>query len=106
MGAVYFILSMFAMAAGSVLVLPFVILALIYQAWVASILWVWFMVPLGLPVLTIAQLMGVMLIKAIIFFKVNAGQKQVDDSMKRLFVALIGPLFILMVGYILRFWIM
>lgn len=82
--------------------IPILFVCALYHAWVLSYLWEWFMVPLGLPQLTIAQLVGVMFVKAMVFYKVENGV----DLKKHWLTALIVPLFALLVAYIWRFWVM
>lgn len=43
-------------------VFSFAILSIVYRGWVLTMLWGWFLVPLGIPAISIATALGIVLI--------------------------------------------
>lgn len=88
-----------------VFLVPIALLMTLLNAWVISYLWVWFAVPLGLPLLTISQLMGLLFIKTVAFYRYRSDIRT-DKGIKLFFYTICNPLLILILGYIVRFWVM
>jgi hypothetical protein len=87
----------------ALLVLVTVVPLLIWQGIVFFIMWGWFIVPLGLPVLTAGQCVGVLLCKAVVFL--NQGSNEDIGIWRRIVKGLISPLIILSVAAIFHFFI-
>jgi len=84
------------------LAIPIMLLLIIYHAWVISILWLWFAVPIGLPVLTTYQVAGLYLIKSMAFNTWQPKTRTDAEKKKDFLLALLGPIFILMIAYIFK----
>jgi hypothetical protein len=95
---------------GAILALIFVILGAIWAGYVITLLWLWFMCPLGLPEISLAHAVGVDLLITFITQKLVFDKKEADEDevwspikqiLKHLFVR---PLFFLAAGYVAHFF--
>jgi hypothetical protein len=81
-----------------------VVLALssILKGYVFSILWGWFIVPLGMPAVTVPWAIGISILVSLATYQYNANdeKKDPDGLTKALSVGLVLPLFSLLFGYI------
>ena len=79
-------------------------LGVIVNGYVLSILWVWFLVPLGLPVISIAHSIGIAMITSWITYQYKVTtQEDKDKVLEGLGIVLIvRPLAIIGVGYIVK----
>lgn len=86
----------------------------LYRAWAASILWGWFMVPLGLPMIGVLPMVGVMIVLG--SFRSNRenmsqfGKAKTRQQVKKLWSKswpnMLTPVVGVALGYVLKFWIM
>jgi hypothetical protein len=76
-----------------------------YYGWAMSILWSWFMVPIGLPKLSVVTFMGIFTIKSLLFTKEKA-LKPKDYTKDDYIGILIAPLAALLMGYLIKTFLM
>ena len=88
-----FIIGIFLMA---LLIIP----VGLYRGWVLSLLWVWFIVPLGAPEIGVIHAWG--LAMAIQFMTQTWVHREDKEPMKSIANLILSPLVILLVGYILK----
>lgn len=76
----------------------------LYYSWAASILWGWFLVPLGAPSVTILQCWGIMLV--IIMFRPRLSLQKSDDSelVSAAGALVLAPLLALGFGWAIKNW--
>lgn len=86
-----------------VLLVPLMLLQFLYYGWAFSILWGWFLIPLGFPVLSLPQFMGLWAVRSFIFHKHSGIETPAPMFW---FLMVFTPLFFLTVGFVIRFWIM
>lgn len=85
---------------------PFLLIGMLaYDVFFLQYLWAWFAIPLGAPIITFWQFVGLLLIPSFIKRKLSS-YKDNQADWKAATMWLIGPWFILFMGYIIRFWIM
>jgi hypothetical protein len=84
----------------------------IFEGWVLTKLWAWFLVPLlGLKPLTIAYAIGISLIVRLLTYHIPSYQELKDqklewsESISRLLVPFVGGLFALGLGYIVHLYL-
>lgn len=79
-------------------------LGVIINGYVLSILWVWFLVPLGLPILSVAHAIGVAMVTSWLTYQYRPStQEDKDKALEGLAIALIvRPLSALGIGYIVK----
>lgn len=82
----------------------FIIPVALYFAWAASHLWIWFLVPLGLPPLSILQIWGIGLTISMFRPKIDAEKTNTDNWLGALTAIIVGPPLTLAIGYAIRFW--
>lgn len=111
-------LSCMVIAIGTIVVfsvfLAVLFLMSLYRAWAASILWGWFMVPLGLPMVGVLPMMGVMIVLGSFRSnRVNVAQvgevktwQQVKKLWNKSWPNMLTPVVGVALGYVLKFWIM
>lgn len=75
----------------------------LYYAWATTHLWTWFMVPFGLPPLTILQAWGISLTLGTIRPKIFSQKVEIDWS-NTIVAIIIGPPLTLGFGYAIKFW--
>lgn len=83
--------------------------SIIWKGYVLTVLWQWFMVPtFALPVLRLPAAIGVALTIHYLTYQVLFCEDPEKDSTVRtvrsLFVALVGPAFALLMGWIVNHW--
>lgn len=79
-------------------------LSVIINGYVLSILWVWFIVPLGLPVISVAHSIGLAMVTGWLTYQYT--NKKEEDIIKTLtefaILFIVRPLAVLGVGYIVK----
>ena len=80
-------------------------LSVIVNGYVLSILWVWFVVPLGLPVISVAHSIGLAMVTGWLTYQYT--NKKEEDNIKALIsefaiLFIVRPLAVLGVGYIVK----
>jgi hypothetical protein len=87
----------------TIIATPFAIaligLLVIQQAWAISVLWGWFLVPLGLPAIGIATAIG---ISAILSALHQSRKSPGDEGWKSVGKAALKPWFLLAIGWIAK----
>ena len=86
------------------LALPIGLVLGLYFAWVASILWGWFITPVFGIEVTILQLYGIMLVVSLLRPTYNSIAKEKPEN--QIAYYMLSPLLTLGVGYIVKFWLM
>lgn len=80
-------------------------LSVIVNGYVLSILWVWFVVPLGLPVISVAHSIGLAMVTGWLTYQYQTNKKE-EDNIKALtefaILFIVRPLAVLGVGYIVK----
>jgi hypothetical protein len=74
-----------------------------FNGWVLSILWGWFIVPLGGPVLTIPFAIGVAVIVHLLTYQYDTAKDERDTATKvghAVGVTLLSPLLALLIGWV------
>jgi hypothetical protein len=87
-----------------IFVLLFAVPISLYYAWAASILWGWFLVPFGLPPLTILQIWGICLFLSMLRPRIKTDQQNKDEIGSALMALALSPLISLALGYAIKFW--
>jgi len=79
-------------------------LAVVINGYVLSILWVWFLVPFGLPAISVAHSIGVAMVTSWLTYQHRAStQEDKEQALQGLGVVLIiRPLAALGIGYIVK----
>ncbi len=85
-------------------VLALIILLGLYYSWALQILWTWFLVPIGLPNVTIAHMFGIAMFKGLLFAKYAKSDK--GEYGEKVTNALVAPLVALSVGYVIHTYFM
>ena len=88
---------------GCLAVLVLFIPATIWSALVTSIIWGWFVVPLGVPPIGIAHAIGLTLLIRTTVLQANVATKTVSVEDK-IYAWIFGPAFVLLVGWVLTHW--
>lgn len=85
---------------GTSVVVGLIAFAAVIEGFVLTVLWRWFMVPLGAPLLTIPTAIGIALIVGML---THQHSKQDDDAwIHKLVGGLTGPPLILCVGWVVK----
>lgn len=82
-----------------------VTLIAVLRGFVTSYLWYWFLVPFGLPAITVSHAIGLALLVGMFTQaqKSDTDKMDLDDALKVLFThGILAPLFVLLVGYIVH----
>jgi hypothetical protein len=75
----------------------------LYYAWAFSYLWLWFIVPLGFPAISVVQAMGIFIVKGLLFYKyVNIPKEKAGEAVTGFVLA---PIVSLTVGQIILWFI-
>lgn len=85
------------------LIIPFVLFTGLFYAWVGSYLWLWFVVPLGMPLISVWHFWGLLLFR--LFFhheKISFDEK--FDGWEFVGKTFFGPLLVLGTGYLIHLW--
>lgn len=81
-----------------------VVIATLWRAWVLTVLWSWFLVPLSVPAISITSAIGISLIVGMFTHhlqqKSNDSRNAADLVGAAVGVALGGPLVVLLLGWI------
>ncbi len=80
-------------------------LGVIVNGYVLSILWVWFIVPLGLPVISVAHSIGIAMVTNWLTYQYQTNKKEEDNSKALTELAIlfiVRPLAVLGIGYIVK----
>jgi hypothetical protein len=93
-------------AATIVLVIPVGLLMLLWWAWVFSVHWAWFFVPLGLPVLSVPQWMGIALFKSALLYRYSPRVDTDEWPGRQVVFAFFIPTLSLVFGYIVQRWML
>lgn len=72
----------------------------LYRAWVLTVMWMWFIVPLGLPEIGIAHAWGISM--AIGMLTVSHVYKEDKEPLKSFANMIFAPLVLLGIGYIVH----
>lgn len=80
--------------------------ALIYRAWVLTMLWGWFLVPLGLPPVTIPLAGGIIMLGMYLTWQAPDDSKETTlKTLARMIArSIISPLFFLGMGFLAHLW--
>lgn len=101
-------MALIAILTGS---LTTIILAILFRAWVLTILWGWFVVPYGLPTLTITTALGISLIVGMFTSHLQSkptekGSRDISTLVGQVMSQAFGaPLVVLLMGWIIT-WFM
>ena len=85
-------------------------LAVLLKSWVLTIMWGWFVVPLGLPQIGMAHAWGIVMVAAMLARSPDTETDDDEDKPEhRLWIAVAArsfgaPLFILMCGWLAQGW--
>lgn len=76
----------------------------IVNGYVLSILWVWFVVPLGLPVISVAHCIGIAMVSSWLTYQHQTTKEEDKEKALEnlLIVFIIRPLAVLGIGYIVK----
>jgi len=92
--------------AANILLVPY---SMLMNGWAIVKLWGWFMVPLGLPVLTIPMALGLFTIVAYMTYQINYAEIQADSGkgvryvlVKGFVIATFKPLTAILMGWIIH----
>lgn len=75
-------------------------LLVVLNGWVGSLMWRWFVVPLGAPPIGTGWAIGLVCIVAV--FAGSRATDDEDDLVKAVIFTVLQPLFLLLLGYIAR----
>jgi dolichyl-phosphate-mannose--protein O-mannosyl transferase len=85
-------------------VVGLIVVATLWRAWVLTVLWVWFLVPLGAPAITIATAIGISLVAGMFTTHLQTksdSEKDVSALVgKALGHAIGGPAIVLFIGWV------
>ena len=95
-------ISILSLIAWAVLLPPVYLLFAAYYGWALSTLWLWFFVPLGLPIIGIWQMSGIMLFKSLVFLNFPERAKETSKISESVGSAILAPILILFIGYITK----
>lgn len=86
------------------IVFGIIALAVLFNGWVLTILWGWFVAPLfGLPVLTLKSAMGLSLIIGYLTGGLKNDTKEEDKEKEYLkYVKILNPFFVLLMGWLIH----
>lgn len=84
----------------SALILIAAIMLIIFEGLLFTVLWGWFIVPLGVRDISVAH--GIGLITMFSFFRVNIGREEKDS--KELAFQLVGVLIVLLISMLIAFF--
>jgi hypothetical protein len=93
--------SIVAGAAVLIGIVGLVLLAMVWRGFVLSILWGWFMVPLGLPNISVALAIGIAGVVGMLTHQIQVSKDE-EDGAKKFLAAFMIPLFALGVGWIVH----
>ena len=93
---------MFAVTFG---LIAWIVLAIIVRGWVLTVLWGWFLVPLGAPALSIPFALGISTIIGLFLQNVSRTKSEGSTVPNLVAQSLLGPLVSLLVGWIITWWI-
>jgi hypothetical protein len=92
------------MTVGCIIMLLATPFTAVLNGWVLSVLWAWFLVPLGVPAINVVTAIGVALVVAYMTYQLQTGKSDPDASypFQSLFVAVFKPLFALGFGWVVH----
>ena len=98
----------------SLIILPIGLAILALDAWVATYMWMWFVVPMfNLPILTVPTAMGIIITLRLFRGQIDTYSKPTEDQTPaekkqatgKLFTMLLSPLCVLLLGWLIQhFW--
>lgn len=95
--------TFFTLALASIGIAGILIALTVEQGWVISILWGWFLVPIGLPAISIPVAIGIALtVSAMRMKRVKSAN---DDPWETLAYAVIAPVVALSIGWIVKHFV-
>lgn len=74
----------------------------VWEAFALTQLWFWFLVPLGVPAITLAQGVGISLIAAILTHQIPRGEADDEHILTVLAVHLVMPPVALLIGWVAK----
>ena len=80
-------------------------LGVVVNGWVLSHLWIWFLVPLGLPVISVAHCIGISMVTSWLTYQYQTSKGEEDGSKvltNLAIVFIVRPLATLGIGYIVK----
>ena len=80
-------------------ILVLALLILIWRGFVLSYLWLWFMVPLGLPEVSLGESVGLILIARVLTFALSPNDDKEKEWYEKLLIWFLAPLIALGIGY-------
>ncbi len=81
-------------------VLAIIVPLSIWKGFVLSILWGWFLVPLGVPAIGTAHAIGIAVLVSMLTYQHRKSSSEV--SLEPLFLSFVSPLFALAIGHIVK----
>jgi hypothetical protein len=89
---------------GVIIIIALIPLAAIFQGWVLTVLWGWFVAPtFNLPELSIATAIGLTLVVGMFkSYNINRGEKTTDDKIAEAIGVVLIPLLFLFFGWIVH----
>lgn len=91
---------------GGIILLAVLIASIaVLRGWVLSILWAWFLVPMGLPPISIPYAIGISLVFGMLAkdsYSKSDDDDTREDTIKRLVGIYVAPLLILFIGWIVK----
>jgi len=89
------------------LILLFSIGILLLRSWAFLNLWIWFVVPLNAPQISLSHTMGLLLIISLVTptQSFDSKDKTLIEQIKDLGIAICSPIFILSLGYVVKMFL-
>ena len=75
-------------------------LLLLWQGWAMSTLWGWFVVPLGLPIISVAEAAGLCLVASVLRMRRTGNSS--SDRFEAIAGSIIFPLVSVVIGWIIK----
>ena len=83
-----------------------IVIAIILRAWVFTVLWGWFLVPLGVPEVSIPTAIGISLIFNLFMQHLAKEESKEKDIINEVVIRAIGaPVVTLIIGWIVTFFV-
>ena len=98
--------TLFGCGIGLLLAAGIIIGSSVLGGWVLSLLWAWFLVPMGLPAITIAQAIGVSLVISMLTQQFIPDARTAEQRKAQLWhnvlITILHPFMVLLMGWIVR----